>query len=230
MIFTIVDNIDCLKSMTKVIFKRTWKYGLIIFCLSAGCFYGCFSNIAEKFPKEIKLQRSDFDIESNTSVSVWCVISASAGDLPRYTYLTKTRTLSLDSSLSSSWDFLPLPANQSFIIDAIGRNKLPIEMMVIAERISIGETLQVKPIGALEVSNGREKKAVLVGIPTDRKIQIIEPSEFSDFMIDYDPIKYLLQSWYINHKGVGTFDVVQWQNEQFAYSIISEGTKFFEEQ
>lgn len=230
MIFTIVDNIGYLKSMTNVIVNQTWKCGIIIFCLSAACFWGCFSNEREKFPKEIKINANSFDIKSNNSQSTWCVVSASAGDIPRYTYLTKTRTLSLDSSLTSGWDFLPLPANQSYVVDAIGRNKLPIEMMIISERIPIGKTMQVKPIGALEVSNGREKKAILIGIPTDRKIQIIEPTEFADFMIDYDPIKYLLQSWYINHRGVGTFDVVQWQNEQFANSIINEGIKYFNEQ
>ena len=230
MIFTIVDNIGYLKSMTNVIDNPTWKCGIIIFCLSAACFWGCFSNEREKFPKEIKINANNFDIKSNNNQSIWCVVSASAGDIPRYTYLTKTRTLSLDSSLTSGWDFLPLPANQSYVVDAIGRNKLPIEMMIISERIHIGQTIQVKPIGALEVSNGREKKAVLIGIPTDHKIQIIEPTVFADFMIDYDPIKYLLQSWYINHRGVGTFDVVQWQNEQFANSIINEGIKYFNEQ
>jgi hypothetical protein len=77
MIFTIVDNIGYLKSMTNVLVNQTWKCGIIIFCLSAACFWGCFSNEREKFPKEIKINANNFDIKSNNNQSTWCVVSAS---------------------------------------------------------------------------------------------------------------------------------------------------------
>ena len=199
-----------------------------IFCVFFALVH-CMSDSGQNYLPEIKITSSKFSTVQNTTNAIWCVVGTPAGNLPRYNYLPKTRTLSLDTSLHAGWNFLPLPANQAFVIDAFGVDKIPIEMLIIAEQLKIGQVYQVKPLGSLEVSNSKDRKTVLIGIPSDPELQVISPNEFSDFMIEYDPIKYLLQSWYINYKGIGSYDMVKWNNEQFAYSIITQGEKLFQD-
>lgn len=198
---------------------------MLFVCLITSCNTG-----HQKFPEEVRLSSSAYNIDQNSPKSIWTVAGTPVGNIPRYTYLPQNHTLILDTSLMADWDFLPLPANQSFVIDALGVDKLPLEIVVISEPLEIGKTYQIQPLAMMELTNRHDHKEIIVGIPVDPELRIIETSSFVDFLLDYDPIKNLLQNYYMNHKGVDTYSQINWHNEQFAYSAITQCVDLFLQQ
>ena len=198
---------------------------MVIVCILTSC-----ANQKTGFPNEVKVSSTAYDMSDNDLQAVWVVAATPVGNIPRYVYLPQNRTLVHDTVLLAKWDFLPLPANQTFVLDAIEENTQPLEMLVLSEPLEVGKAYQVKPLAIMELSNHLHYKRIVIGLPTDPELRIIETDSFVDFLLDYDAIKNLLQNYYMNHKGVSTYSQINWHNEQFAYSTINQCVDLFRQQ
>ena len=123
-------------------------------------------------------------------------------------------------------NFLPYPANYGFIPGTVlaasqGGDGDAMDVLVIAESLSTGTTLEAKPIGILLLEDNGEKDHKVIAIPSDPGLQIIQVDNFMDFITQHDAVKQIIETWFLNYKGFGNMKFIKWEDEQFALEAIN---------
>ncbi len=130
--------------------------------------------------------------------------------------------------------FLPYPGNYGFIPNtqmpkAQGGDGDALDVLIIAESLSTGTVMEVKPIGILLMEDEGEKDHKVIAIPADSSLQIIDTDIFMDFMIQYDAAKQIIEDWFLNYKGWGKMSLIMWEDEKFAIEEIKKAASFNQE-
>ena len=131
---------------------------------------------------------------------------------------------SLDAQLRII-DFLPYPGNYGFIPGTLmdqarGGDGDPLDMIVIAESQPTGSVMEVIPVAAMMLVDGGALDTKLVGVPADPALRVIQCTDFQTFMIDYDAVRRLIESWFLNYKGMGRMEINGWRNDRYALEEI----------
>ncbi|MEM8906888.1 MAG: inorganic diphosphatase [Bacteroidota bacterium] len=127
-------------------------------------------------------------------------------------------------------DFLPYPANYGFIpstlmTEAAGGDGDALDVLVIGESQATGTLLAVRPIAALELLDEGEIDTKIIAVPADSTLQIIEATDFATLLIRYNAVQYIIESWFLNYKGLGVMELVAWKNETEALRLIRRWTQ-----
>jgi inorganic pyrophosphatase len=126
-------------------------------------------------------------------------------------------------------DFLPYPGNYGFIPStymdpARGGDGDPLDVILMSAAQPTGTVLSVKPIGMLELIDGGELDTKLIAIPADTSLQVIQPQDFQDFLIRYDGARRIIETWFLQYKGMGQTKMKGWQDEKAAMAEIRKWT------
>ncbi len=118
-------------------------------------------------------------------------------------------------------DFLPHPVNQAAIPVKTSTNTEKIVVWIVGRPVRAGDTLTVDPIALVEYTLEGESKSEILAIPRDPTQQTIQVDNFSEFIIEYDGVKYLLEGWLRNRHGLGKVSQLSWKDHVKAQSYIN---------
>lgn len=124
-------------------------------------------------------------------------------------------------------DFLPYPGNYGYVAgtylkESDGGDGDPLDILVIAESRTTGTVMKVKPIGVLLAEDKGQRDHKIIAIPIDPQFQIIQANSFMDLITEYDAVKQIIETWFLNYKGWGNMKLIRWQDGQFAEQLIKK--------
>ena len=124
-------------------------------------------------------------------------------------------------------DFLPYPANYGFIPstlmdEARGGDGDALDVLVIAPTQPTGTLMAIRPIATLNLIDDGEIDTKIIAIPMDTSLQIIQVDGFEDFLIKYNAGMRIIETWFLNYKGLGQTKLKGWENEQQALAGIKK--------
>ena len=118
--------------------------------------------------------------------------------------------------------FLPHPVNQAFIPLSKGGAPTKLPVWIIGIPKLAGDTITIDPLGLIEYTMDGEKRSEIVAIPADPTQQTIHPLNFTEFIIEYDAVKYLVEGWLRNRQGLGKVNQLTWKDQVKAQNYIND--------
>ncbi len=118
-------------------------------------------------------------------------------------------------------DFLPHPVNQAAIPVSADTDMEKIVVWIVGRSVRAGDTLSVDPIALLEYTLEGQSKSEILAVPSDPAHQTIQVENFSEFIIEYDGVKYLLEGWLRNRHGLGKVSQLSWKDQVKAQNYIN---------
>ena len=126
------------------------------------------------------------------------------------------------------FDFLPYPGNWAEIIQPQSPNEslghIPFRVMILTDALAKGSTLGIKPIAVLQLDSAGIPRDIIIAVPADSLLMSLQIDGFVDLITEYEPVRYILQTWFVNHRGFGAFEVVGWRDEAYANKLLSVDT------
>jgi inorganic pyrophosphatase len=120
------------------------------------------------------------------------------------------------------FDFLPYPGNWA---EVIRPDQKTLHVMILTDALAKGSTLGIKPIAVIQLDSSGVPRDIIIAVPTDSLLMSVQLDGFSDLITDYEPVRYVLQTWFVNHRGFGAFEVVGWRDENYAHKLLSDGQR-----
>lgn len=142
------------------------------------------------------------------SDTVWFVVENPAGTLPLMRYDPDTRGF---HKVKARIAYLPLPANAGFVprAGAEDRGAWP-NGLLLAEAQPRGKVLKALPLGVLQFRESGHKRALTIYTPLEEELRLLPARTFSDFMIEGEASRRLLEVWFKNHQGYGRISIDGW--------------------
>lgn len=124
-------------------------------------------------------------------------------------------------------DFLPYPANYGFIPSTLmdtdrGGDGDALDVLVIAAAQPTGTLMAIRPIAVLNLMDDGEIDTKIIAVPADTSLQIIQVANFEDFLIKYNAGMRIIETWFLNYKGLGRTRLKNWENEHRALIEIKK--------
>ena len=114
-------------------------------------------------------------------------------------------------------DFLPYPGNWSSVVMPA---KPDARVIVLSQALTEGSVLAIEPVAVLQLDSAGTQIDVIVAVPTDTSLQSVQLGGFVDLITDREPIRHILQTWFVNHRGFGAFEVLGWRDEEYAADML----------
>lgn len=129
----------------------------------------------------------------------------------------------VDENTGRELNFVPYPGNYALqVVNVNGDSQVTDEQcLVLGKPLATGSTLEVHPVGFLEMMSDQGNSRVFIATPVDTSLQTIPLTRFSQLLTDYEPVRNLLQIWILNHKGAGSFQLVRWGDEVEARKLLT---------
>lgn len=121
--------------------------------------------------------------------------------------------------------FLPFPGNYGFI-PATGTGKKqveagdPLAVLLLSESVPTGTVMEALPIAALRLEDQGEVTTKIIAVPLDSNLRIIDVTHFRDFFMQYDGAKRMVEEWFLYYKGLGSVQLLGWEDEHYAMEEI----------
>jgi len=117
------------------------------------------------------------------------------------------------------FDFLPYPGNWGELIQPENKS---LHVMILNDALAKGSTLRINPIAVLQLDSAGTQQDILIAVPTDSLLMSVRLNGFTDLITEYEPVRYILQTWFVNHKGFDAFEVIGWRDESYARKLITD--------
>ncbi len=107
--------------------------------------------------------------------------------------------------------FLPLPVNAGFVPreGEEDRGAWP-GGLLLAEALPRGKVLKALPLAVLKFRESGHQKQLVVYTPLAEDLRLLHARNFSDFMIEEEAARRLLEVWFKHHLGYGRIAVEGW--------------------
>ena len=122
-------------------------------------------------------------------------------------------------------DFLGYPANYGFLPGTYhdpkdGGDGDPLDILVLSSSVESGSIVPIKVIGVLKTRDDKGMDEKIIAIPVDPQSQTVRATNFVDFMINYSGAQNIIETFFLNYKGMNTVQLLGWGDEQEALQII----------
>ncbi len=123
--------------------------------------------------------------------------------------------------------FLPYPGNYGFIPSTYmdperGGDGDALDILLIAESVETGQVVEARPIAALRLNDSGEIDTKIIAVPLDPEKNLIGAENFVEFLLEYDSAKRIIEEWFLNYKGLGTTELLGWEDEAYAMDEINK--------
>lgn len=124
-------------------------------------------------------------------------------------------------------DFLPYPGNYGFIPNTMmdkerGGDGDALDVLVICPRLETGTLINVIPIACLMLQDDDEIDTKIIAIPADSTLRVIQALDYRSFAVDYHAAKDIIQTWFLNYKGIGATTLLGWRDEKYAMAEVQK--------
>ena len=162
--------------------------------------------------------------DSPTDSSYQVFVETPAGDLQSLSYNVINENFDTLSVAEGGLkpDYLPYPLNACFFAARQNDSLVKIPAWLLSARLEPGATLSVKIIGMIDYREAGISHQEFLVIPEDRAKQTVQTDRFRDFMIAYDPVKFMFETWLKNRHGIGTVSQINWQDEEKARQFLDK--------
>lgn len=176
--------------------------------------------------KEQNYYRNDTFKTANT-INAVIEIPAGTNNKVEYNYIANKFVSKNEFGEKRVIDFLPYPANYGFIPSTLmdtlrGGDGDALDILVIAESLSMKTVVEVIPIAVLRLLDNNEIDDKIIAIPANADLQIINVLKFSELENNYPEILNILKAWFTSYKGKNKTEFIEWQNEKEAMKIIAK--------
>ena len=119
-------------------------------------------------------------------------------------------------------NFLPFPGNFGFVSGTLSPGTgRPVEVLVLTYALAPESVVHIIPIAVLQLDQAGSGHEIVVAVPSDQELQSIKVDKFVDFITEYDAARNIIQQWFLNYQGFDAFDLVGWQDEVYAKSLVT---------
>jgi inorganic pyrophosphatase len=158
------------------------------------------------------------------STLIYAVVEIPAGVLDRQ---GTGRSRGASTATAQAVDFLPYPGNYGFVagcarFDSLSGETEPLPVLVLMEALKPGSSLAIRPVATLVLSTGGKPHPVVIAVPLDPELRSVHVHNFVHLITQYDGVRDILETWFLNHLGRETFDLDGWRDEQYAKRLIAE--------
>lgn len=168
-----------------------------------------------------------YELAAFTEEGMNVVIEIPAGTNRKIEYNMENKQFEVDvvDGKKRIIDFLPYPGNYGFIPSTMmdkerGGDGDALDILVLGESQETGTVMKVKPIAILELLDGGEIDSKIIGVPIDSSLQVMNIDKFEDLLIKYNGAQRIIETWFLNYKGLGEMELVSWKNEAAALAEI----------
>lgn len=121
--------------------------------------------------------------------------------------------------------FLPYPANYGFIPSTLmdterGGDGDPLDVLVIAEAVPTGTVMEVRPVAALRLLDEGAADTKIIAVPVDSALLLFPLEDLDDLLTVYDPVRRIIQEWFVFYEGWGNTNLLGWEDKSFARKEI----------
>ncbi|MFK7936363.1 MAG: inorganic diphosphatase [Saprospiraceae bacterium] len=124
-------------------------------------------------------------------------------------------------------DYLPYPGNYGFIPSTLmsrakGGDGDALDVLILGESMPTKSVVATIPIAVLLLKDNGEIDSKIIAVPADSSQQIMQITDFQDFLIEYDAAKRQIEQWFLNYKGVGEMQFMGWKDDKYARQEIEK--------
>ncbi|NND33627.1 MAG: hypothetical protein HKN76_13635 [Saprospiraceae bacterium] len=119
-------------------------------------------------------------------------------------------------------DYLPFPANFGFFPLLKNDSLVKIPVWILGIKQPGGTAVAVKLLGLIDYTDRGNLQRQWLAIPRNPELQTIATSSFRDFIIRYDPVKFMFEYWLKNRHGIGSVSQIIWHDEEQALHYLEE--------
>lgn len=181
-------------------------------------FFGCQPNETRSVDRSYKVPESVIDSQYQV------FIETPAGSFQTWSFdISKNSFDTLasgDRGLKS--DYLPYPLHAGFIPFWKSDSLTKIPVWILGQPAHSGDTLSVQLLGMIEYRDQNVGRKELLVVPVNTEKQTIRVNRFRDFIISYDPVKFMFETWLKNRHGIGSVTQLKWQDEDKAKEYLDE--------
>lgn len=195
--------------------KKTY-YLLFLFCL----LIACQQNTSEK-----KL----YKLPATTTEGIQVVIEIPAGTNEKIEYNTERKRFEVDSINGKARivNFLPYLGNYGFIPSTymnpdLGGDGDALDVLIISASLPTGTVMNVLPIAALLLRDNGEIDTKIIAVPADSTKRTLQITSFTEFLIEHNPAKKMIEDWFMSYKGFGEMELIGWDDEVGAIREIEK--------
>jgi hypothetical protein len=117
-------------------------------------------------------------------------------------------------------DYLPYPLNACFFPLWMQDSLVKLPAWLLSRSLPAGDSIKINLLGMIEYKESGVSKKELLVLPVDAKYQTIQVDRFRDFIILYDPVKFIFETWLKNRHGIGLVSQMNWQDEEKAREYL----------
>ena len=96
----------------------------------------------------------------------------------------------------------------------------PLDVLLISEKLNTGNVIEIIPVAILVMNDNGENDSKIIAVPKNNDLQIIHVNSYEDLVNNYIAIKEIIELWFINYKGDGLVEFVEWKDEYSAQNEI----------
>jgi len=160
------------------------------------------------------------NLTAKTDSSVYAIIEIPSGSNKMLNFSTTSGKIEPpEANDEKMLNFLPFPGNFGFV-PKTKRMEKPIDIIVLSRRFDSGELINTFPIGAIKLKAGPDERFIIVAVPVNKKDRTIQALNFQDFFTTYDSAKFILEQWFANYQGYGSYKIESWVDERTAYQEV----------
>ncbi len=174
------------------------------------CVFACTSREVNLEPNKPSYLNPESPLEAFIEISAGSNIMMSydleSGELDTIRVNAKPRVL----------EYLPYPANSGFLLTEKDGQDLKLPVWILCQRLNPGEIVEITMLGLLDYTEERVQKSVWLAVPKDETLKTVDATDFKDFIIRYDPVKFMLEYWIKNLNGIGKVSQIVWHDGETA--------------
>ena len=124
-------------------------------------------------------------------------------------------------------NFLPYPGNYGFVPSTLmdesrGGDGDALDVLVIGESVPTGTVMSVQPIATLLLRDRGEIDTKIIAVPADSTSRVYRADNFLDFSLGNDAAKRIIETWFLNYKGLGVVQLLRWEDEGYAWREVDK--------